>query len=74
MGFADAIGFRSGTSHPYRWFDFEKNDKTELWIHPFIAMDVTMRDYLKMTPEQAFGQLTMMLNEVKKYGGDFGIL
>lgn len=74
MGFADAIGFRSGTSHPYRWFDFEKNDKTELWIHPFIAMDVTMRDYLKMTPEQAFGQLTMLFNEVKKYGGDFGIL
>lgn len=71
MGFADAVGFRAGTSRPFLFFDLIKNAPTKLWIHPFAFMDGSLNLYLKLTPNQAKEKISTLFKEVKKYGGDF---
>lgn len=71
MGFADEIGFRSGTARSFQWFDLMEESITELTVHPFVYMDGTLNEYLKLTPEQAKDQITNLYDEVNKYGGTF---
>lgn len=53
MGYADEIGYRAGTSEPFFWYDLEKEEVTDLCIHPFVAMDVTLKNYMRLSPQQA---------------------
>ena len=71
MGFAHQIGFRAGTSFPFKWFDLSTNQQTLLITYPFVAMDVTLKNYLKLTPEQAIEQLRVIKEEIKKVNGNF---
>jgi len=71
MGFAHQLGFRAGTSFSYKWFDLSTNQQTMLITYPFVAMDVTLRNYLKLTPEQAIEQLRVIKEEIKKVNGNF---
>lgn len=47
MGFADRMGWRAGVAVPYPWFDLKTNRRTDLWIHPFYAMDGHLLYYEK---------------------------
>jgi len=38
LGFADVIGFKSGTAFPHYWYDFKQEKETALLLHPFVAM------------------------------------
>ncbi|MCR9173292.1 MAG: polysaccharide deacetylase family protein [bacterium] len=71
MGFADDIGFRVGTARVFPWFDLSSNTKTELMIHPFVYMDGTLNEYLKLSPQQAKEKVKELYDEVKRYGGVF---
>ncbi len=71
MGYADDIGFRASIATPFRWFDLTKNEVTDLWIHPFQVMDVTLRDYLKLSPDEAIEQVRILIEETKMVGGTF---
>lgn len=71
MGFADAIGFRAGTAHPFTFFDFSKNQGIGLQMVPLIAMDSAMRDYIKLKPEEAFARLKALWQSVETSGGCF---
>lgn len=71
MGFADEVGFRLGTARSVPWYDLLKEEITELMIHPFVYMDGTLNEYLKLTPEEAKERVTLLYEEVKKYGGTF---
>jgi hypothetical protein len=71
MGYADDIGFRASIATPFRWFDLAKNEQTDLWIYPFQAMDVTLKDYLKLTPNEAIEQVNTLISETKAVGGTF---
>lgn len=71
MGYADAIGFRAGTAFPFRWYDLEMERATELVVYPFQAMDVTLRQYLAMSPEEAMNALSGLLEKVRQTGGRF---
>src|SRR5690606_6388446 len=53
MAYADETGFRAGTCTPFFWYDLSKEEKTELKIHPFCAMDVAMRNYMQLTIEES---------------------
>jgi len=44
---------------------------TKLKITPFQVMDVTMRDYLELSPEDALKESLDLMKEVKKVGGTF---
>lgn len=71
MGYADDIGFRASIATPYRWFDLSKNEVTDLWIHPFQAMDVTLKDYLKLSPAEAVERVKQLIEETRAVGGTF---
>ncbi len=71
MGFPERIGFRAGTSHPFYWFDLTKNKKTELKIFPFCVMDVTLKNYMQLSPENAILKIQELQNTVQQYGGVF---
>ncbi len=71
LGFPDQTGFRAGICTPFNFYDLENEAITNLLIIPFQVMDGTMRNYLKLSPEEAFKETEMLMNEVKKVGGTF---
>ncbi|MCX6189707.1 MAG: polysaccharide deacetylase family protein [Bacteroidetes bacterium] len=71
MGYAEVVGFRAGTAHSFHWFDIERNEVTLLEIHPSCVMDVTLKNYLQLTPEQAKATLLNLIQEVKQVNGTF---
>ncbi len=71
MGYADDTGFRASIATPFRWFDLAKNEKTDLWIYPFQAMDVTLKEYLNLSPDEAMERLNNLISETKAVGGTF---
>ena len=71
MIYASQSGFRTGLCLPYKWFDLKKNEATNLTIHTSVIMEGTLRDYNKLSSEKAKSTSLELLNEVKKYGGEF---
>jgi len=71
MGYADAIGFRAGTCFPFYWYDLEKEEMTDLLIHPFQIMDVTLKDYLQLSPKDARIAIQQMIDSIKQVEGIF---
>ncbi|MDG4945227.1 hypothetical protein NMK71_02270 [Weeksellaceae bacterium KMM 9713] len=71
MGFADQLGFRAGTAYSFNWYDLSQEKETGLKIHPFCAMDVTFKNYLRNTPHQAHEKIYELENTIKLTGGSF---
>lgn len=74
MAYADETGFRAGTSTPFFWFDLNNNQSTKLKVHPFCAMEVSMRNYMKLSKEEAITELVRLKSEIKKVDGQMMIL
>ena len=74
MGFADHLGFRAGTSKSFFWYDLENEKHTELRVHPFCVMDVTLKNYQKYQAEHGEFILANLLKETEKVGGTFRII
>ena len=71
MGYASHPGFRSGMARPYWFFDLTRNETAPLKIHPVTLMDVTMKDYLRLTPEESIETIHHMISMVRSVGGEF---
>ena len=71
MIYASQSGYRTGLCIPYNWFDLEKNESTNLTIHPSTIMEGTLRDYNKYSPEKATEVISQLLDQSKKQGGEF---
>jgi len=71
MGFPHQLGFRAGTSTPFKWFNLSTNQQTLLTIYPFVAMDVTLKNYLKLTPQQALEEIKRLKQTIKAINGTF---
>lgn len=69
MGYADALGFRASMATPFYWFDLKNNEETNLMLYPFAIMDVTMKDYLKLSPADAKAEIDFFLAQYKTVGG-----
>ncbi len=74
MGWHDIIGFRAGTAHTFNWYDIENETETILQITPFVAMDVTLKNYMNLNIEQATIILNDLQNEIKKYVGTYATI
>ncbi len=74
MGYHDDIGFRSGTTNPHYWYDLENDELTQLRIHPFQVMDITLKKYKKLSPALALKETLEIIHACKKVGGPFCLL
>jgi hypothetical protein len=71
MGYASSPGFRAGTSYPFHYFDFSKEQAADLLFLPFCAMDGAYYVYTNKNPEDAFNSLFSLAKEIKNAGGFF---
>ena len=71
MGFADAYGFRAGTSFPFYFFDLLKDKQTDLSIFPITYMDGTLNQYLGLSVAESIKVVKQLKKEVKEVGGLF---
>lgn len=74
LGLYSEIGFRTGMAIPYPWFDLAKNERTELMLHPTLAMDRSLQAYMGLTPEKALGEIETLVDKVKAVNGTFTLL
>jgi hypothetical protein len=71
MGYADAIGFRASVAIPFFWYDLENEQVTALKVHSFQVMDVTLKEYLALSPAQATEAMREIIANTKAVGGIF---
>ena len=72
--FYDMAGFPMGMTRSFHWFDLRKNEKTELRIQPTQIMDVSLKNYLALPPEEAIDEMDYILSQVQQYGGELCVL
>ncbi|UPT65865.1 MAG: polysaccharide deacetylase family protein [Sphingobacteriales bacterium JAD_PAG50586_3] len=71
MAHSPLPGFRAGMCTPFKWFDIERDTETGLNLHPSTVMEGTLRDYMKLSPQQATATIAQLMQEVKAVGGEF---
>lgn len=71
MGYAAETGFRASIATPFFWYDLSSETTTNLRIHPFQIMDVTLQQYLNLSPEQAIEKAVHLIEITKNVGGTF---
>lgn len=71
MGYAERIGFRSGTCTPHFFFNIQSGRKTQLKLYPLHIMDGSMRDYMKLKPEEAIEAQKQLIEKVRDVDGTF---
>lgn len=71
MGYSSQTGFRAGICTPFYWYDLKKETTTNLLVYPFQVMDVTLRDYMRLTPQEAINEILQLMEQVKNAGGIF---
>lgn len=74
MGYPDQTGYRASIGTPYPFFDLEHNRQTSLILIPFQVMDVTLRQYLGLQPEEAIRHLEAMVQEARTSGCQLTVL
>jgi len=68
MGFAQTVGYRAGTSRPFFWYDYERDEKTELLIVPFWGMDTVIVRHMGWQPSDAMEHMEQAMQEVAGLG------
>lgn len=71
MGFATRPGFRSGTSYPFYYYDFEKEMATDLLFVPFCIMDGSYFNYQNLPIEKTLEEIRLIKSEITRFGGYF---
>ncbi len=74
LGYHDHTGFRCGVCYEYPVFDCLERRTMNLWERPLIAMDTTLVFYNKYSPRQAAKKIQELVEQVKKYSGEFVFL
>ena len=74
MGFADQPGFRCGTCAEVPFYDLSSDQESELRMHPFVTMDTTFQKYLRLSPDEAIGEMHALIDEVREVGGTFSVI
>lgn len=69
MGFPDQVGFRAGMALAYPFFNLQTNTERPLEIVPFQLMDGTLKDYMKLSPEEAILKIREIKKSIQKVNG-----
>ncbi len=71
MGWASTAGFRAGTSLPFKFYDLIDEHESDLLIHPFAVMDVSLRQYSGFGTREAAEKINRLINSTKQVKGIF---
>jgi hypothetical protein len=74
VGYADAVGFRSGICHEHPLFDLRARRTLRLRERPLIAMDVTLSGYLGLSPDAARTAVLDVAAACRRHGGQLVLL
>ena len=76
LGYADCIGFRVGTCHPYRFINPKTKTLADVIIHPMQIMEGTLdeKQYMGLSEDRAFDECKKLISEVYKHNGEFVLL
>jgi hypothetical protein len=76
LGYADAAGFRLGTSFPVRWINPIRQELTDLLLHPLAIMDCTLESgkYMNMDYETAEKYCLGIIENISRTGGVCSLL
>ncbi|MCP3990860.1 MAG: hypothetical protein GY724_17420 [Actinomycetia bacterium] len=75
VGFAEAFGFRAGTSKPFPLWDHQRQVATEVEERPLLYMDTTLATLgLGFGQSATADQLLILRDRCIHYGGDFTVL
>jgi hypothetical protein len=76
VGFADAPGFRCGTSRQFKTFDLEQSRTLGLVEQPLIVMDATLtgKRYLGLDWEESIEKTSELAATCKRHGAPFTLL
>lgn len=74
FGYADMVGFRNGTCHPFKPFNLNTNKEINILEIPLTIMDGTLFDYMKLSIEGAWEITKLLIDRVEKYNGIITIL
>lgn len=71
MGLHDTPGFRVGTCTPFKWYDLSTEKELPIMVHPFCVMDNTLRNKMKLNPDEAVEHVTELIQHVRDVDGTF---
>lgn len=71
MGYASEIGFRASICTPFNFYDLDLDVSTKLSLVPFMLMDGTMKDYMRLNPDESIQRAKVLIDEVKAVNGTF---
>jgi len=71
MGYPSHPGFRAGIAIPFQFFDLISNETIPLIVHPVSMMDVTLKDYLRLSTEESLDAINHMVGTIKSVHGQF---
>ncbi len=74
MGYPSHTGFRAGICTPYPFYDLKKETSTPLTVVPFQIMDVTLKIYMNLSPDEAVEEIQNLMQEVRNVGGTFSYI
>ena len=74
--YADRVGFRFGTSKPFKPYNFKEKREYELVEIPLIVMDGSLQNprYMNLSPKEGFEKIKELITKIKKYKGTFTLL
>lgn len=76
LGYADHVGFRCGTCHPFRPYDCLRDTEIEFLEVPLIVMDVSLREdrFMALTPQEGKQWIHRLVQRCKAAEGEFTLL
>jgi len=76
LGYADRVGFRSGTCHEHEVFDLRARRRLPLRERPLVVMEATLpeRKYMGLGHEAAVETARRLRATCERFGGDFTLL
>jgi len=69
MGYGSINGFRASVASSFYWYDLEREQTTNLLIHPFCYMEANSFFEQRLSPEQSFEEMTHYYNVVRSVNG-----
>ena len=70
MGYGSINGFRASVASPFYWYDLEKDEQTDLMIHPFCYMEANSFFEQHYTAQQAAEEMQQYHDIVKFVNGE----